>query len=94
MDAVGKNKPEKETTDNLLKQLLREFRRFNEARSLDWRALSRQAAAEYLGCHPDTVYRLAKEGELAFFQANRGAPMKFTRQDLDSYREKIRYSEH
>ena len=49
--------------------------------------LTRLQAAEYLQIHPDTLYRLAREGQITYSRLGDGdrAPMRFYRRDLDSY---------
>ena len=50
--------------------------------------MTRDEAAEYLGVHPDTLYRWAvEEGETAYFRLGDGgrAPIRFVRCDLDDY---------
>ena len=51
------------------------------------RPLTRIEAAEYLGVHPDTLYRWAVEGRLAYSRLGDGtkAPLRFSREDLDDF---------
>lgn len=50
--------------------------------------MDRETAAEYLGIHPDTLYRWAvEEGRIAYSRFGEGkrAALRFTRRDLDAF---------
>ncbi len=49
--------------------------------------MTREQAAAYLQIHRDTLYRLAREGQITYSRMGDGdrAPMRFYRRDLDSY---------
>jgi len=55
--------------------------------------LTREAAAEYLGIHKDTLYRWAVvEGRIAYSRLGDGvrAPIRFARKDLDDFLRRVR----
>jgi len=54
--------------------------------------LTREEAAAYLGVHPDTLYRWARENRIAYVRMGEGekAPMRFTLEDLDRYLQECR----
>ena len=55
--------------------------------------LTRDEAAEYLGVHPDTLYRWAvEEGKIAYSRLGDGgrAPIRFVTRDLDDYLSRTR----
>ena len=49
--------------------------------------LTREQAAEYLSIHPDTLYRWAVGGRVAYSRLGDGerAPMRFLKEDLDEF---------
>jgi excisionase family DNA binding protein len=54
--------------------------------------MTREQAAALLQIHPDTLYRLAKEGVIAYIPLNDGqrAPMRFLKEDLDAHLRRMR----
>ena len=55
--------------------------------------MTRDEAAEYLGVHPDTLYRWAvEEGKIAYSRLGDGgrAPIRFVTRDLDDYLSRTR----
>lgn len=48
---------------------------------------TREQAAEYLSIHPDTLYKWAVEGRVAYSRLGDGerAPMRFLKEDLDEF---------
>lgn len=74
--------------DPAFSELLHEVRALRiafESQADPLRPMTREAAAEYLGVHPDTLYRWACEGVVAHSrlgESDRG-PMRFTKRDLD-----------
>ena len=51
------------------------------------RPLTRTEAAEYLGVHPDTLFRWAHENKVAYIRFGNGekAQMRFLKKDLESF---------
>ncbi len=78
--------------EELIRELIVEIRALRLQQSLDWRSLNRSEAADYLGIYPDTLYKLAVNGKVAYHQSGRCAQMFFSRADLDDYRESTRQS--
>ncbi len=83
-----------EVTMSEIVELTAEVRQLREAmeRSQDVhdrysKPLTREQAAEYLSIHPDTLYRWAVEGRVAYSRLGDGerAPMRFLKEDLDEY---------
>ena len=80
-------------SDELLEVLIDEVRamrtamEFNGTGAVTPATLTREQAAEYLGVHPDTLYRWARENRIAYIRMGEGekAPMRFMRDDLDEY---------
>ena len=54
--------------------------------------LTQEEGAEYLQVHSDTLYRWAREGEIAYSRLGEGqkAPMRFWKKDLDAFMSKKR----
>jgi len=79
----------------LLAELIKEMRSLRVAIESDSKhfgnhngPLTREAAAEYLGVHPSTLYRWAvEEGRIAYSRLGKGkkASLRFTRNDLDAF---------
>ncbi|HIB64292.1 MAG TPA: DNA-binding protein [Phycisphaerales bacterium] len=53
-------------------------------------AYSTAAAAEYIGSHPKTLLRAAREGKIAFIRAKNGRRLKFRLSDLNEYLDSLR----
>jgi excisionase family DNA binding protein len=47
-------------------------------------------AAEYLGVSSPTIYKLVREGRLAYYQLGDRKATRFAREDLDAFRESSR----
>jgi excisionase family DNA binding protein len=87
--------PHAETHTALLTELVAEVRAMRETiarsqqpKSLSDAPLTREQAAEYLGIHPDTLYRWAVEhGKIACSRLGDGrrAPIRFLKRDLDDF---------
>ena len=61
--------------------------RAQEAQDRYGKPLTREQAAEYLSIHPDTLYRWAVEGRVAYSRLGDGerAPLRFLKEDLDEF---------
>jgi excisionase family DNA binding protein len=81
-----------EDVTGILTAVLDELRLIRQAQGIEGRSMSREQAAEFLGVHKDTLYRLAREGEIAYFQTGDGGKMTFTLDDLLAYRSKTRHA--
>lgn len=97
---VIETSPHSETHTSLLTELIAEVRAMREIiersqhpKDLGVTPLTRDEAAEYLGIHPDTLYRWAvEEGKIAYSRLGDGgrAPIRFTKRDLDDYLNRMR----
>ena len=69
--------------------LIEEVRGMREAieNGVNPKPLTRKQAAAYLQVHPDTVYRWAVEGQLAYSKLGDGekAPQRFMLEDLNEF---------
>lgn len=74
-----------------LETLIEEIRGLREtmerSQGSDERPLTREAAAKFLDVHPDTLYRWAKEGQIAYSKLGDGerADMRFRLEDLQHF---------
>jgi len=79
-----------EDATQILTAVLDELRLIRQAQGIEGRSMSREQAAAFLGVHKDTLYRLAREGESAYFHPGDRCKLTFPPDDLLAYRSKTR----
>jgi len=83
----GRKDKEKQKRGTAMRQLLMEILEELRKQNQYTRAMNRTEAAEYLGIHPDTLWRLARENRISYSRLGDGerAPLRFRKKDLDEY---------
>lgn len=79
---------------DMMAAILEELRKLTTLHEVDrqtmGRPMNREQAADYLGVHPDTLYRWARENRVTYSRLGDGdrAPMRFQKADLDEFLER------